>query len=374
MKLATTTLVFCVTALLALGMVMLYSSGMSDPNGSRTFLMQLVWCSLGLIACVTASLVDYRILRNLAVPMLAAAVILLLLVLVCGLKIGGARRWLSVGHGIVRFQPSEFAKIALIVAIAWYGERYQRQMGGWKRGMIIPSVCIGLVLGLIFVEPDRGATILLAAVAGMMLLIAGLPWKFVFPPVLAGVAGLGVSLLHDPMRINRIFAWLHPDDHENGAGYQVKQSLLALGTGGWTGLGLGNSREKLGFLPEHHTDFIFPIIGEELGLIATLLVVLGFMMVLTSGVYISANAGDSFGMLLGSGVTLLIGLQAFINIGVVTGTLPNKGLPLPFISYGGSNLLMLLFGVGLLVSIARHARMGSVRATQAIEAEDNPPA
>jgi cell division protein FtsW len=323
---------------------------------------------------VTASLVDYRILRNLAVPMLAAAVILLLLVLVCGLKIGGARRWLSVGHGIVRFQPSEFAKIALIVAIAWYGERYQRQMGGWKRGMIIPSVCIGLVLGLIFVEPDRGATILLAAVAGMMLLIAGLPWKFVFPPVLAGVAGLGVSLLHDPMRINRIFAWLHPDDHENGAGYQVKQSLLALGTGGWTGLGLGNSREKLGFLPEHHTDFIFPIIGEELGLIATLLVVLGFMMVLTSGVYISANAGDSFGMLLGSGVTLLIGLQAFINIGVVTGTLPNKGLPLPFISYGGSNLLMLLFGVGLLVSIARHARMGSVRATQAIEAEDNPPA
>jgi cell division protein FtsW len=165
---------------------------------------------------------------------------------------------------------------------------------------------------------------------------------------------LGFSLFHDPMRAKRILSWLHPEDHKQGVGFQAWQAQLALGSGGWKGLGLGDGRQKLGFVPEHQTDFIFSIIGEELGLIATLSVVLVFVAFVLAGIVIAWNSRDTFGYLLGAGITLLIGMQAFINIGVVTGVLPNKGLPLPFVSYGGSNLLLMLGCVGVLLSIAAH--------------------
>jgi cell division protein FtsW len=151
-------------------------------------------------------------------------------------------------------------------------------------------------------------------------------------------------------------SWWRLENDKSGVGYQAYEAMLALGAGGWTGRGLGNSRQKLGFVPEHHTDFIFSIIGEELGLIATILVVLAFVAMVLSGIYIAMRSPDTFGMLLGSGIAFLVGLQAVINIGVVTSALPNKGLPLPFISYGGSNLVLMLTSVGVLLSIARHAR------------------
>jgi cell division protein FtsW len=355
MKLAVTVLVSCVAALLALGMVMLYSSSMAQV-GARYLLLQLIWCGLGLAVCVAAVTIDYALLRKIAWPLLAISALLLAMVLVkhLGMKINGARRWFNVGG--VRFQPSELAKLALIIALAWYGEHFQRQMPSWKRGILFPGLFIGLVLGLIFIEPDRGTTILLASVSGTMLLIAGVSWRFIVPPVLLAMAGLAFSLWHDPMRAGRIFGWLHLEEHKSGVGYQAYQAMLALGAGGWTGLGLGNGRQKLGFVPEHHTDFILSIIGEELGLMATIAVVLGFVAILVCGIYIALHARDNFGLLLGSGITFLIGMQAFINIGVVTSALPNKGLPLPFISYGGSNLLAMLAGIGLLLSIARQAR------------------
>ena len=356
MKVAVTVLIFCVAALLALGMVMLYSTSMAQV-GARYLLMQLIWCGIGLVLCVLAASVDYRRLKKLVWPLLAFSIVLLALVLVhqIGTKINGARRWFSFGH--VRFQPSELAKLALIMALAWYGEYFQRQMPGWKRGILIPGLFIGLVLGLIFVEPDRGTTILLASVSGTMLLIAGVRWKYIMPPVVLALVGLGISLWHDPMRARRIFSWLYLEESKSGVGYQAYQAMLALGAGGWSGLGLGNGRQKLGFVPENHTDFIFSIIGEELGLVATLLVVVAFVAIVLCGIYIALNARDTFGLLLGSGITFLIGLQAFINIGVVTSALPNKGLPLPFISYGGSNLLMMLTSIGLLLSIARKAQV-----------------
>ena len=211
------------------------------------------------------------------------------------------------------------------------------------------------MLGLIFVEPDRGTTILLAAVSGSMLLLAGVQWKFIVPPIVLAAAGLTVSILHDPMRMKRIFSWLDVEANKDGVGYQAYQAKIALGSGGLYGLGLGNGRQKLGFVPEHHTDFIFSIIGEELGLIATLLVIVAFVILVLCGIYIALRASDTFGTLLAAGVTLLIGLQAAINIGVVTSALPNKGLPLPFISYGGSNLLAMLTCVGILFSVARRA-------------------
>lgn len=354
MKLATTTLVFCVAALLALGMVMLYSAGMVQV-GAHYFLMQLVWCGLGLAVGVVAMLNDYRVLKKFAVAGLVMAVVMLVLVLVPGIgrKIGGARRWFSFAG--VSFQPSEVAKIALIIFVAWYADRYQRQMPTLWRGLARPGLVIGLVLGLIFVEPDRGSTILLVAVCGIMLLLAGVRWKFFLPPFALLLGGLAVSLLHDPMRMKRIFSWLDLEENKQGVGYQAYQAMLALGSGGWTGVGLGDGRQKLGFVPEHHTDFIFSIIGEELGVVATLAVVLAFVLLVICGIYIAWRARDTFGQLLAAGITFLIGLQAFINIGVVTSALPNKGLPLPFISYGGSNLLVMLACVGLLLSVARQA-------------------
>ncbi len=333
---------------------MLYSSGMAQ-NGAHFLQMQMLWCALGLVVAVGVAAIDYRLLKPAAWPLLAVSVILLALVLIphVGVRIKGARRWLPFGP--MRLQCSEVAKLAMIIALAWYGEHFQRQMPRFKRGVLIPGIILAPVLGLIFIEPDRGATIVLAAISGLMLLIAGVRWAYILPPVVAAMGALGYSLWRDPMRSKRIYSWLHLEETKSGFGYQAYQAMLALGAGGWTGLGLGNGRQKLGFVPEHQTDFILSIIGEELGLIATLFVVVAFVAILACGVYIALKAPDTFGLLLGSGVVFLIGLQAFVNIGVVTGALPNKGLPLPFISYGGSNLLIMLTGVGLLLSIARQS-------------------
>jgi cell division protein FtsW len=371
MKLAVNTLAFCVAALLALGMVMLYSSSMTQV-GARYLIMQSIWCVLGLTACVIAAALDYRLLKKVAWPMFIVAVLLLALVLEkhIGVVRGNARRWFSFGG--VSFQPSEFAKLALIVFLAWYGERYQRHMPTWSRGIVVPGLLLLPVLLLVFVEPDRGTTILLAAVGATMLLVSGVQWKYFVPPIVLGVVALGISIWQDPMRLRRIFAWLFLEEHKEGVGYQAYQAMLALGAGGVTGLGLGNGRQKRGFVPEHHTDFIFSIIGEELGLIATVLIVMAFVVIVICGSYIAHHARDTFGLLLGSGITFLIGLQAFINIGVVTSALPNKGLPLPFISYGGSNLLMMLLCVGLLFSVARQARASEIKPGNPFAREELP--
>jgi len=357
MKFAITTLATSVAALLTLGLVMLYSASMTQ-RGPHLLLTQSVWCGLGLMACVVAASLDYRLLRKFAWPIFGVAVLMLVLVLipipeVCK-RINGARRWFSFGG--VSFQPSELGKLALIIMLAWYCERYQRQMHTWTRGILVPAVLIGIPLSLIFIEPDRGTTILSAAVAGTMLLVAGVRWRYIVPPLLLAVGGLAFSLWHDPMRRKRIFSWLYLEENKDGVGYQAYQAMIALGSGGWFGLGLGNGRQKLGFVPEHHTDFILSIIGEELGLVATLGVIVGFVAIVVSGIYIATHARDTFGTMLATGVTFLIGLQAFINIGVVTSALPNKGLALPFISYGGSNLMAMLGCVGLLFSVARQGR------------------
>ncbi|HEY2329741.1 MAG TPA: putative lipid II flippase FtsW [Verrucomicrobiae bacterium] len=370
MKVAVTMLAFCVTSLLALGLVMLYSSSMTQV-GAHYLMMQLIWCVFGFGLCVAAASLDYQLLKKFAWPIFILAFFLLVLVLVphIGRKINGARRWFDL-HG-VRFQPSELGKIALIIALAWYGDRFQRRMHTFKWGIVFPVCVIAAILGLVFVEPDRGTTILLAAVSGSILLLAGVQWKFIIPPVILAVAGLVVSILHDPMRMKRIFSWLDLEQNKDGVGYQAYQAMIALGSGGWTGLGLGNGRQKLGFVPEHHTDFIFSIIGEELGLVATLLVIVAFVVIALCGLYIALHARDTFGTLLATGITLLISLQAAINIGVVTSALPNKGLPLPFISYGGSNLLAMLTCVGILFSIARQAAPSKISASDFVS-NDNP--
>jgi len=243
-------------------------------------------------------------------------------------------------------------------------------MPNLKTGIVIPGLVIGVAAGLIFKEPDVGNALLLASVSGIVLLIAGIRLSYFLPPVLVATAGVALFIAHNPMRSERIYSWLHVEETKQAKGMQAYQAMVALGSGGVTGKGLGDGRQKLGFVPEHHTDFIFSIIGEELGLVATLLVVAAFVAFVISGLYISVNAADTFGLLLGSGITFLIGLQAFINIGVVTSALPNKGLPLPFISYGGSNLLVMLSCVGILLSIARHARLSDTKSDRSTDSEE----
>jgi cell division protein FtsW len=352
MKCATTILAFCVAALLALGTVMLCSA----PAGAKLLDQQIMWGALGIVACVAATVFDYRKLKKLSIPLLIVTVLLLGAVFVphVGVKAGGARRWLNLHF--MNFQPSEMAKLALIIAIAHYAEHFQRQMPTLKRGLLLPALFIGPVLALIFAEPDYGTTILLATVSATMLIVAGVRLTVIAPTVLVGVVALSAAIMTNDLRRGRVMAFIHPEQHQKTKGFQQYQATIALGSGGLTGVGLGDGRQKHGYVPANHTDFILSIVGEELGLVATMGVVVAFIAIALCGVFISARAPDRFGMFLGCGITFLIALQAFINVGVVTSALPNKGLALPFVSYGGSSIIAMLTCVGVLFSIARRAR------------------
>lgn len=351
---ATTLLMFCVAALLALGMVMLYSASMTQ-KGAHYLNLQLAWCGLGLLACVGAACLNYQHLKKISVLLLFLSGILLVLVFVPGIgqTIKGARRWIHIGS--MNFQPSELAKLAMIVALAHYAEYNQRQMGRFKQGLLMPGAAIGVFLLLILAGRDYGTTLLFGTVCAMLLLVAGVRWLHIAPLGLLALLALSLAIWNNPVRRARVEAWWHPEQHMDGAAYQSYQAMVAFGSGGIEGRGLGNGRQKLGFVPEHHTDFILSVVGEELGALATVGIVAAFLLIVLCGTTIAWRARDPFGMYLASGITFLIGLQAFINIGVVTSLLPNKGLPLPFISYGGSNLLVLLASVGILLSVARQA-------------------
>jgi cell division protein FtsW len=319
--------------------------------------MQLYGAGIGMVVCFIATAIDYRWLKKIAFPLFGFSLLLLLLVLIPGVGTfkNGAYRWLDLGP--MYFQPSELAKISLLIALAAWGQLHGRRMSEFKYGLVFPGIAIGLTLGFIFLEPDYGTTMLLASVCCILLFVAGSNWKYIVPPMAAGAVLMGVSIMNNTVRMKRIMAFLHPEQYRDDVGFQSYQAMLALGSGGTTGLGLGNGRQKLGFVPEHHTDFIFSVIGEELGVIATIGVLLAFVAIFICGLYIAWNARDRFGMILGTGITFLIGLQAFINIGVVTSALPNKGLPLPFISYGPSSLVMMLSGIGILLSIASYSQV-----------------
>ncbi len=354
MKAAITLLVFAVSSLLAVGLVMLYSAGdVQKAGGTQYFVAQLISFGIGLSVCVIAASLDYRKLKWLALALFVVSVILLAAVLLTD-PINGARRWFKLPHGF-SFQPSELAKLALIALVAWYGDRFKLFMPTFWRGILLPGIMIGLVLALVLLEPDVGTTLLLAAVSFVLLLLAGMRLRHCLPPLIVGVAAMGYFLMHDDIRSKRIYSWLHPEETKSEVGFQAWEARVAFGAGGWAGRGLGSSRQKLGNVVEHHTDFILPIIAEELGLSATLGIVGLFVTLVWSAFRISVRAPDIFGLLLGAGITFLIGFQAFVNIAVVTGVFPNKGLPLPFISYGGSSLILMLGCVGVLLSIARRA-------------------
>lgn len=331
------------------------SESLHDP--SYFLYRQLVWLVIGLVTAYVAARVDYRIWRRFVVPLVLLAVVLLVLVFVpaIGVKVGGARRWIDLGF--IRLQPSELAKIALVAGLSVWMARIERRAALLKTGLIQPILGIGVICGLLLLEPDFGTTLLCGAVGMLIMCAGGTRMKHLLIAAVTGGCAFALAVLQDPLRLGRVMAFIYPERHPATA-YHLAQSKLAFMNGGTFGVHLGNSIQKQLYLPEAHTDFIFAIIGEELGIIATIGIVLVFFAILVCGLIICFRAPDTFGRLFGFGLTMLLVLQAAINIGVVTGCLPTKGLPLPFISYGGSSLVAALTCVGVLLSIAQAGSEG----------------
>ena len=350
-------LFLAVLGLLVIGIVMLFSTSAyaRDSHGDVYFFIkrQAIWIGIGLIVCIFAALVNYQFWQEtwwlwFAVGMAALA---LCYIPHIGMRINGSRRW--IGYGPITFQPSEFAKIATIFFLAAWFARREKPDGNVLSGFIAPIAIISLPAALVLGEVDLGTTALIAATAFVVMFIAGTNPLWLSGLAFAALGGLTLVATQISERMGRLSAFLHPQNYKGDAGLQQMQALIAWGSGGMEGLGLGNGRQKMLYLPYAHTDFIFPIIGEELGLRFSLLVVFLFVVIIVCGIMIALHARDRFGLLLGCGIISLLALQAAVNIGVTTSLLPNKGLPLPFISYGGSNLVAFMFGVGVLVNIYR---------------------
>ena len=350
-------LFLAVLGLLVIGIVMLFSTSAyaRDSHGDVYFFIkrQAIWIGIGLVACVFAALVNYQFWQKTWWLWFAVALAALALCYVphIGMRINGSRRW--VGYGPITFQPSELAKIATIFFLAAWFARSEKPDGNALSGFIFPLAIISVPAALVLGEVDLGTTALIGTMAFVVMFIAGTNPLLLGGLAVAGLGGLLVVATQISERMSRLSAFLHPQTYKDDAGLQQMQALIAWGSGGMDGLGLGNGRQKMLYLPYAHTDFIFPIIGEELGLRFSLLVVFLFVVIIVCGIMIALHARDRFGLLLGCGIVSLLALQAAVNIGVTTSLLPNKGLPLPFISYGGSNLAACMFGIGLLVNIYR---------------------
>ena len=353
-------LMLAVAGLIALGLVMLFSTGAfaRDSHGDMYLFVkrQGFWLVVGIIAALIAASVDYHFWRKWWWVFFAGSAFLLLLCFIppIGQRINGSSRWINLGFGTL--QPSEFAKISSIFFVAWWFSREDITFEKLKNGLLLPVSILGVPMVLIVLEVDIGNTALIGAAALAMIFVAGgaLRWLAVLAPM--AFASIFLVALAVPERVQRLVAFTDPEKYRLCEGLQQWQGLIAFGSGGFDGVGLGEGRQKMHYLPYAHTDFIFPMIGEELGLKATALTVFAFLVILLCGALISGNARDRFGMLLGFGCTMLITIQSLVNLGVTTSLLPNKGMPLPFISYGGSNLVVCLFLIGLLVNIHRQGQ------------------
>ncbi len=355
------TLIAAVLVLATVGVIMMFSAslvrGESSYENTEYFLVrQLIWLFISLMAAIVCTRIDLVLLRKIALPAAAVCALLLVLVRIPGIghNINGSWRWLKFGP--LTIQPSEFSKIGIILAAAWWISRRRRYMHTFKRGILVPIIGLGMFAGLLMVEPDFGTTMLVGLVGLTLLFIGGARPRYLFGFTAAGAAAFGLILMHNANRMRRITAFLDPEKYAQGEAWQLINALNAFASGGAYGTGLGNSIQKQFYLPEAHTDFIFPIIGEELGLIATFSVLLLFVVIFICGLRIASRANDDFGRFTALGVTLMITLQAIINLAVVTGSMPTKGLALPFISYGGSSLLVCSAMIGMLVNVAHTAR------------------
>ena len=351
--------IFMITAILvAIGIVMIYSASSiyaySSIGDSLYFLNRhLLYLLLGIVMMFVAMTIDLDMLKKFAKPMALVAILLLVLVLVphIGRETGGAKRWFKMGP--FSFQPSEFAKIAMIIYIADFVSRKGPLIKSFWKSYLPAVMVLGAVVGLVLLEPDLGTAITVTLVAFIVLYVSGARPIYMWASFLASLPILYFLLFRVAYRRKRLMVFMNPWADRRGAGFQIIQSFVALGSGGPFGVGLGQSRQKLFYLPASHTDFIFSIIGEELGFIGVAAIIALFFLFVWQGMKVAFKALDSFERSLALGIVSMIALEAIINIGVTAGALPTKGLPLPFISYGGSGLIFHLAAVGILLNIAK---------------------
>ncbi len=358
----------CSLVALGLAMIFIASNVMAQTqyNDPYYFLKrQGAYAAVGLAALFLGRTVDYHRYQRWVYRFLLLALLGLLLVFVPGLggKVRGAARWLRLGP--LTLQPSEFAKLAMVLFLAYSLARKQEKMKAFTIGFLPHMMVAGLFIGLIGLEPDFGTALTLAAIVFTMLFVGGTRLTHILLALGAGGTLAVLAVLRDPKKFDRILSFLDPWKYGQDVGYQLKQSLLAIGSGGFLGLGPGQSRAKLFYLPDAHTDFILAIFSEELGFLGVMLILALFVILLSRGFLVSLRARDRFGADLALGLTLLIGLQAAINMGVVTGLFPTKGLSLPFLSYGGSSLLATLLAVGVLLNISSQIRQPTAPAAKA---------
>ncbi|WP_090775979.1 stage V sporulation protein E [Shouchella lonarensis] len=355
-------MLLCLTlALLTIGLVMVYSASAAwasyrfeDPYFFAK--RQLFFGGTGVVLMLGMMRIDYWTWRTYSKVLLLICFLLLIVVLIPGVGLvrGGARSWLGVGAFSI--QPSEFMKIAMIIFLAWYLAKYQKRIVSFKKGLV-PS--LGLVLiafGLIMLQPDLGTGAVMVATCVVMIFVSGARIMHFALLGLLGLAGFVGLIASAPYRIERIQSFLDPWSDPLGSGFQIIQSLFAIGPGGLFGMGLGESRQKYFYLPEPQTDFIFSILAEEMGFLGGLAVLLCFLLLFWRGIRIALGAPDLFGSFLAIGITTMIVIQVMINIGVVTGLIPVTGITLPLLSYGGSSLTLMLLSIGILLNISQHAR------------------
>ncbi|MBM4338619.1 MAG: putative lipid II flippase FtsW [Deltaproteobacteria bacterium] len=346
--------------LVGIGIVMVYSTSAilaGDRFGDPYYFLkrQAIYGGVGFLFMMAMMFVPYGLLKRFAYPLFIVSVLLLIAVLIPGIghRAGGAMRWLKIGG--FTFQPSEFAKLGLIIFLAYFLTKKEEKIRSFSFGFLPTVLLSGLVIALLLKEPDFGAALFLTLMVFILLFISGARVIYLAGAFLLSAPVVYLLLMNAEYRYKRLIGFIRPWEDPTGASFQIIQSFLSFGSGGLFGLGLGEGRQKLFFLPAPHTDFIFSIIGEELGLVGALGVVVLFFILAFRGIQIGISIPDKFGSYLALGITLMISLQTVINMGVVLGLLPTKGLTLPFVSYGGTSLIANFIGLGILLHLSTHA-------------------
>lgn len=355
-------LICSVFLLVALGVVMLASTSyfVQEKNAEAYSMLwqQGTWVGISLVVAFILAFLDYQLLFRYRWHLYGITLLALVLCFVpfIGVEVNGASRWIGLrgmGLPMVQFQPSEMAKLTCVIAVAGWFARHAPLAAEFKEGFVIPGVLFLVPMLLIGMEVDLGSAVLIGALGGCLMYVAGTRLAFLGPVALGLLGGLFLVVKLIPNRVERVMAFMDLEKYKDGLGLQQWRALIAFGSGGVNGVGLGNGRQKMMGLPEAHTDFIFPMVGEELGFGGTIFVVVLFVLIVLAGMYIAHKTQDRFGKLLSFGITITLALEAIMNMGVTTGLLPNKGLPLPFVSKGGSSLLFAMAGIGILVNVYR---------------------
>ncbi len=355
-------ILYLITTFLVIGIIMIYSTSSAKVADSThtmntAFLRHVMWVAIAIIGMLIMMRIDYHYLQKYRTVIFGVALLGLVVVLIpeIGTVTYGARRWIRFGS-YFGYQPSEFAKLAMIIFMSGYIAKNREKMSTFARGFVVPIILVGVVSLLILKEPDFGTAMFISMISFVLIMVGGTRIVYVIFTVIASIPHI-YQILHNipTYRYNRLLAFIDPWKDPMGIGYQIIQSWIALGSGGIAGLGMGESRQKLFFLPMSDNDFVFSIIGEEFGFVGTTGIIVMFALLTWQGIRVCKATPDLFGFFLSLGITISLALQAAINIAVVTGSIPTKGLPLPFISTGGSSILLSMLGIGILLNIAKQS-------------------